>query len=138
MSVELYPQYQLFKFTLLLNYSKENFIRPKIESRAVESTIINRAYYSAFSLAKLWLEEHEFKVKDKMTYIILNEDYISEHRQVSNALKDFGLKKSGQYLYDLHELRKKADYQPYSPITNDDVMKAINYMNKIIKDLKFN
>ena len=44
MIIELYPQYQLFKFTLLLNDNKEIFIKPQIESRAVNGTIINRAY----------------------------------------------------------------------------------------------
>lgn len=138
MNIELYPQCQLLKFTILLNYSKGNFITSKIESRAVDGTIINRAYYSAYSLAKLWLENHDFKIKDKMTYEILGEKFKTEHKQVADGLKEYGFKKCGQYLYDLHELRKKADYNPYVPLTTDDLEKAIFYMNSIIKDLDFN
>lgn len=57
MNIEKYPQYQLYKFTLLLEENKAMYIKPDIESRAVDGTIINRAYYSAYSYALLWLEE---------------------------------------------------------------------------------
>ena len=46
MNIEKYPQYQLYKFTLLLEENKAMYIKPDIESRAVDGTIINRAYYS--------------------------------------------------------------------------------------------
>ena len=88
MIIELYPQYQLFKFTLLLNDNKEIFIKPQIESRAVNGTIINRAYYSAYSYALLWLEEEisEFKIKQKWEYDENGEEYVSEHKQVRDWL----------------------------------------------------
>lgn len=98
----------LYKFTQLLNLNKEKFQRPYTGKRAVNSTIINRAYYSAYSLAKLWLEEHDFKVKDKSDYEMLNKEFITEHYQVRNALKDYGKINTSQYLFDLHNLRKKS------------------------------
>ena len=137
-TIEKYPQYQLYKFTLLLKENKAMFVKPEIESRAVDGTLINRAYYSAYSYALLWLEEtHKFKFKEKWEYESAGEKYITEHQQVSKALKDYGQKKSSQYLYDLHKLRKKADYNPDIPLTNEDLQKAINYMDKIINDLDF-
>lgn len=137
MIIELYPQYQLYKFTLLLNYSKGNFITPEIESRAVDGTIINRAYYSAYSLAKLWLEDKEFKLKGKWEFNEKGEDYITEHQQVKNALKSFKKKRASRNLYKLHELRKKADYKLFDQLTQEDINNAIKYMNNIFNELKF-
>ena len=36
MNIEKYPQYQLYKFTLLLEENKAMYIKPDIESRAVD------------------------------------------------------------------------------------------------------
>ena len=137
MIIELYPQYQLFKFTLLLNDNKEDFIRPQIESRAVDGTIINRAYYSAYSYALLWLEDNKFKPKEKWEYEEEGEKYVSEHRQVRDCLKTQKKKQASKDLYKLHELRKKADYKLFNPLTEDDVNDAIEYMNNIIDELNF-
>ena len=137
MIIELYPQYQLFKFTLLLNDNKEDFIRPQIESRAVDGTIINRAYYSAYSYALLWLEENEFKLKKKWEYEEEGEEYITEHRQVRDTLKLCKKRKASDDLLELHKLRKKADYKLHKPITEDDTKKALKYMNNVFDELKF-
>ena len=137
MIIELYPQYQLFKFTLLLNDNKENFIRPQIESRAVDGTIINRAYYSAYSYALLWLEDNKFKPKEKWEYEEEGEKYVSEHRQVRDCLRSLNKNKASNNLYRLHELRKKADYKLSNPLTEEDIKDAIKYMNSIIDELNF-
>ena len=137
MIIELYPQYQLFKFTLLLNDNKKDFIRPQIESRAVDGTIINRAYYSAYSYALLWLEENEFKLKKKWEYEEDGEEYISEHQQVRNALKDYEKIKASKKLQELHDLRKKADYKLFNPLTKKDLDKSIELMNDTFNELKF-
>ncbi|MBQ2962193.1 hypothetical protein [Methanobrevibacter sp.] len=139
MNIELYPQCQLFKFTILLNYNKEYFIRPEIESRAVNGTVINRAYYSAYSYALLWLEETEkFKPKQKWEFEEKGEKYVSEHQQVRNALKDHNKIKASRKLKDLHDLRKKADYKLSDPLTKNDLDESIEYMNVIFDELKFN
>ena len=137
MIIELYPQYQLFKFTLLLNDNKEDFIRPQIESRAVDGTIINRAYYSAYSYALLWLEDNKFKPKEKWEYEEEGEKYVSEHRQVRDCLRSLNKNKASNNLYRLHELRKKADYKLSNPLTEEDIKDAIKYMNSIIDELNF-
>ena len=137
MIIELYPQYQLFKFTLLLNDNKEDFIRPQIESRAVDGTIINRAYYSAYSYALLWLEENEFKLKKKWEYEYEGEEFITEHNQVRNALKNKRKFNASFKLLELHKLRKKADYKLLNPLTEEEIENSIKYMNDIFDDLKF-
>lgn len=139
MIIELYPQYQLFKFTLLLNDNKEIFIKPQIESRAVNGTIINRAYYSAYSYALLWLEEEipEFKIKQKWEYDENGEEYVSEHKQVRDWLNAYKKNKASNELYKLHNLRKKADYKIYNPLTQEDMKNAIKYMNNLFDELKF-
>ena len=88
MNVEKYPQCHLYKFTLLLEDNKAMYVKHDIESRAVDSTIINRAYYSAYSYALLWLEEEisGFRLKQKWEYEAEGKEYVSEHRQVRDCL----------------------------------------------------
>ncbi len=133
-----YPQYKLYKFTKLLNHNKEKFQKPHTGKRAVNGTIINRAYYSAYSYAHLWLEEtHKFKPKQKWEFEEEEEEYISEHRQVRDALKDNKKIKASKKLKELHDLRKKADYDLFNPLTNNDLDKAMKNMNDIINELEF-
>ena len=109
MNLKKYPQYKLFRFTRLLNLNKKKFQKPYTGKRAVNGTIINRAYYSAYSYALLWLEEmHQFKPKQKWEYNEENEEYISEHRQVRNALKYYNKIETSRKLQYLHDLRKKS------------------------------
>ena len=109
MNIEKYPQYQLYKFTLLLEENKAMYVKPDIESRAVDGTIINRAYYSAYSYALLWLEEISgFKLKQKWEYEAEGKKYVSEHRQVRDCLIKYEKMKASKNLYELHRLRKKS------------------------------
>lgn len=137
MNLKKYPQYMLYKFTQLLNLNKEKFQKPYTGKRAVNSTIINRAYYSAYSYALLWLEERGFKPKQKWEFEADREEYESEHRQVRNALKIYGKMNAHNNLYELHELRKKADYKLFNPLTEDDVKDSIKHMENIFEELEF-
>ena len=138
MKINEYPQYMLFKFTKLLNFNREKFQKQYTGKRAVNSTLINRAYYSSYSYALLWLEEiKNFKLKQKWEYAADGEEYVSEHQQVRNALRDFNKMKSSRKLKNLHDLRKKADYNLFNPLTKKDLDKSIEYMNDIFKELKF-
>ena len=137
MKIEEYPQYRLYKFTKLLNINKEKFQKPYTGKRAVNGTIVNRAYYSSYSYALLWLEDHKFRLKQKWEYEIEGEEYVTEHQQVRDALDDLKYHKTSNKLFQLHELRKRADYKMYYPLTNEDVADSIRYMNEIIDELKF-
>ena len=137
MNLKKYPQYGLYKFTQLLNLNKEKFQRPYTGKRAVNSTIINRAYYSTYSLAKLWLEERGFKPKQKWEFEEEGKEYITEHIQVRDCLKEYKKKKASDNLYALHNLRKKADYMLFSPLAEEEIDDALNYMKNIFDELKF-
>ena len=138
MNLRKYPQYKLYKFTQMLNLNKKKFQTPITGKRSVDSTIINRAYYSAYSYAYLWLvEKYGFKPKQKWEFEEKGENYISEHKQVRNYLKKYNKKKVSSNLYNLHKLRKKADYNLYAPLNEEDVKESLDYMNFIINELNF-
>ena len=127
----------LYKFTKLLNLNKKKFQRPYTGKRAVNSTIINRAYYSAYSYALLWLREQNFKPKQKWEYEVDGEEFITEHKQVQDYLKKHEKEQTSDDLYNLHELRKKADYKMFNPLTEEDTENAMKYMKNIIDELEF-
>lgn len=62
---------------------------------------------------------------------------ITEHQQVRNALYNFGERKVKRELFQLAQLRKKADYDPFCDLTPADVDNAINHMESIFENLKF-
>lgn len=62
---------------------------------------------------------------------------ISEHLQVRNALYNFGEKRMRNELKKLANLRKKADYNPFSDLTPEDVSNALTYMENIFTHLTF-
>ena len=136
LKIDKYPQYRLYKFTKLLNINKEKFQKPYTGKRAVNGTIVNRTYYSAYSYALLWLEEHEFKPKKKWEFEVEGEEYKTEHQQVRDALDELNYHKTSRKLFQLHELRKRADYKMFNPLTDEDVADSIKYMNEIFDELK--
>ena len=54
-----------------------------------------------------------------------------------HALKDNKKIKASKKLKELHDLRKKADYDLFNPLTNNDLDKAMKNMNDIINELEF-
>lgn len=138
MNIKKYPQYQLYNFTKMLNLNKKKFQNPKTGKRSVDSTIVNRAYYSAYSYAYIWLvEKHGFKPKEKWEFEEYGEKFITEHTQVRKELYKLDLHKISNYLYELSNLRKKADYQLFAPLTDEDIQKSVDYMNMIFDELNF-
>lgn len=102
------------------------------------STIINRCYYCSYLYLTEWLTDQcNFKFKKKKDFD-KNEHFITEHKQVRNALKDNGKSNISQRLYDLHDLRTVADYNPLTPLSENDLSKAIHLMEYIFKNIKFN
>ena len=115
---------------------KDQLVHDGCDERCINSTIINRAYFSSFLYCLLWLEE----IKHFKPIPIMNldsEERISEHQQVRNALSNFGEKSIKRELFKLAYLRKKADYDPFNFITTKEVTDAIHHMKKIFNHLKF-
>ena len=52
-------------------------------------------------------------------------------------VKSYKKNKASNELYELHNLRKKADYKIYNPLTQEDMKNAIKYMNNLFDELKF-
>ena len=137
MDIRKYPQFQLYLFTLNLLRLKSLLIPKDCDDRCINSTIINRAYFSSYLFCVLWLEYVKYFRPMPLNGFKSKEERISEHVQVRNALKDFGKKTIGYKLSKLSELRKKADYDPYVDLTPNDVSDAVNHMEQIFNCLKF-
>ena len=106
------------------------------DERCINSTIINRAYFSSYLFCQLWLED----VKNFRAVPIKElpvSERISEHLQVRNALFNFGERRIKEELVKLAGLRKKADYDPFMDLTHNDVSDAIHHMERIFSHLKF-
>lgn len=136
MDITKYPQFELYLLTLHFFMFKDQLIPDGCDERCINSTIINRAYFSSYLFCTLWLED----VK-KFRPISINElninERISEHQQVRNALYNFGEKRMKDELAQLAVLRKKADYHPFLDLTPNDVSQAVKHMEKIFNHLKF-
>lgn len=105
-------------------------------NRCVYSTIINRCYYSSYLYAQEWLfEKYNFEPLLKSNFDNNNE-FITEHKQVRNKFKGINHDKISTDLFDLSTLRKKADYNPFSPISDDELNKAMGLMEHIFQTLK--
>lgn len=137
MDITKYPQYQLYLLTLHLLMLKNMLIPENCDEWCINATIINRAYYSAYLYCALWLEDNKnFKIKHPWDFTG-DETRIGEHKQIREALDNYGKEKMKTELYRLFKLRKKADYEPFTDITSKEVTDAIHHMEKIIKHLKF-
>lgn len=137
MDIKKYPQFQLYLLTLRLLKLKNQLIPKDCDERCINSTIINRAYFSSYLFCVLWLEDVKNFKPIPIKEFEDNEVRISEHLQVRNALYNFGEKIAKKDLDKLAHLRKKADYHPFRDLTSTDVYNAINYMEKIFNSLKF-
>ena len=137
MDITKYPQFQLYLFTLNLLRLKNHLIPKNCDSRCVDATIINRAYFSSYLFCELWLEDVKHFKPIGIKEFDDGEEKISEHLQVRNALQNFGEKKIQFMLSKLSTLRKKADYDPFHDLTSMDVSDAVSYMKTIFSHLKF-
>ena len=137
MNIELYPQWQLYLLTLNLLMLKEQILPENCDEWCVNATIINRAYYSSLLYCELWLKDvKNFKVKKPWEFED-DEDIVGEHKQVRDALFDFGQKTTHKELRKLSDLRNKADYNPFSDISPKELNEAIRHMEEIFKHLEF-
>ncbi|MBQ2831594.1 hypothetical protein [Methanobrevibacter sp.] len=136
MDLTKYPQYQLYLLTLKLMNLKNHLIPENCDERCINSTIINRAYFSSYLLSKLWLEDIK-KFKTIPPWNFGDDKPISEHKQIRQALYNFGEKKMKTELSRLSSLRKKADYNPFTEITHEELSAAIFHMENIFNNLKF-
>ncbi|WP_409200930.1 hypothetical protein [Methanobrevibacter sp. DSM 116169] len=113
LDIKNYPQYQLSIFTMHL-YNNGHILIPKnCETRCIDSTIINRAYYASFLYCKEWLEDTDpnFRIRPKIAFDF-DEKYVTEHEQVLFELKCKNLLVYNK-LSSLKEYRRVADYEPY-------------------------
>lgn len=137
MEINKYHQYHLYLLTLNLLSLKEQLIPKNCDEWCVNSTIINRAYYSSYLYCELWLKEvKNFKPKAPWEFG-QKEKRIGEHKQVRDALYKFGEKEIKKELKDLATLRKKADYEPFTDISQSELNDAIKHMKRIFGQLEF-
>lgn len=130
-------QFHLYLLTLHLMKIKEQLIPQNSNERWAYGTIINRAYYSSYLYCELWLKHvKQFKTKHPWEYK-KGEKRLGEHKQIRNALYDFGKENMKSELNNLAKLRNKADYHPNKKLTLTDVNEAINHMENIYSHLKF-
>ena len=116
---------------------KKNTLVPKnCDNLCVYSIIINRCYYSSYLYASEQLEDkHDFKPLSKWEYG--DKKFIPEHSQVIDKFRYLKIFEVNNYMRDLMDLRKKADYEPFSPLLDDELDKAIEHMENIFDILKF-
>lgn len=137
MNIELYPQWQLYLLTLNLFMMKEEIRPENCDEWCVNATIVNRAYYSSLLYCELWLEDvKDFKPKAPWDFK-KDEEGMGEHKQVRKALYRFGQKTAQKELSNLASLRNKADYNPFTNISPEEVDEAIEHMERIFKQLEF-
>ena len=80
-NIEKSPQYDLYRLTKNLYLNKEKIVPENADMRCVKSTIINRAYYSSYSLASEWLDFYfDFQIKPPRKFK-RNKPFISGHVQ---------------------------------------------------------
>ena len=134
MNIEKFPQYQLYLLTLNLLILKGEILPENCDEWCINATIINRAYYSSYLYCLLWLKYiKNFKPNAPWK----NKKRIGEHKQVRDALYNFGEKEIKRKLTHLASLRKKADYEPFNEISPKEVNDAIKDMEEIFTNLKF-
>lgn len=134
--IEKSPQYDLYRLTKKLNLNKKKLVPRNADSRCVKSMIINRAYYSSYSLAFEWLNHNfDFQIKSPKYYV--GKKFYSGHTQVLKALFKYGKNKSHTDLGRLKRLRTKADYHLESKISDEEVKISLVFMENIFNDLKF-
>lgn len=137
MDITKYPQYELYSFAELLFLKKDDLIPEKCNCRCVYSTIINRCYYSSYLYSLEWLfEKFGFKPRPPEDFD-KNERFITEHKQVRDALKEKNFSAISYELADLAILRKKADYDPFLDISDDELSDAMESMRIIFEKLSF-
>ena len=137
MDITKYPQFQLYLLTLHIFNLKNQLIPKNCDEWCINASIINRAYYSAYLYCALWLEfMKNFKVKKPWDYDD-EDERIGEHKQIREALHEFGEDTMRSELKDLFTLRSKADYEPFVEIASQEVTDAIHHMEKIFNHLKF-
>ena len=133
LNIKKSEEYELYRTVLKLNTNRNQLIPKGYGSRGVYSTIISRAYYSAYSFSLMWLiDKHNFKFRKPYEFDKY-EKYITEHTQVSDALKEHKEYKCSDKLVEMKELRKDADYHLNIPITERQVESTIKNMEYIIK-----
>ena len=137
MNLTKFPQYQLYLLTLKLKVMKTRLLRENCDERCVNATIITRAYYSSYLYCELWLKKmKQFKTKHPWEFKP-EERIVGEHKQVRDALLEFGEENMRDELKELASLRRTADYKPYRKITSQDVNESIEHMKTIFNHLKF-
>lgn len=136
MDITKYPQFELYLLTLHLVMLRDQLVPDGCDFRCINSTIINRAYFSSYLYCLLWLEDVK-KFKPTPIMELDPEERISEHRQVRNALSNFGEDRVTDKLYELAKLRRKADYDPFVDLKPEEVTDAVHHMEKIFNHLKF-
>lgn len=112
MDIKKTSQFDLYIFTLHILGIESLLIPQNSNKRWVYGTIINRAYYASYLFCELWLDKvHKFKPIHPNSFP-KGKKKMGEHKQVRDALDNFGETTIKNKLAKLAKLRKDADYKP--------------------------
>lgn len=135
--IEKEPAYQLYQFTVYLYNQKENDFFKRCNKQIIYRTLINRAYYSSYSIAEAWLlNNHGKSIISPKKFKQRGKKIKSVHAQVRILLEEFNHKKISSKLMRLQELRGKADYELYHYLSDDELNEAIKLMKYVVNNLK--
>lgn len=135
--IEKEPAYQLYQFTVYLYNQKENDFFERCNKQIIYRTLINRAYYSSYSIAEAWLlNNHGKSIISPKKFKQHGKKIKSVHTQVRILLEEFNHKKISSKLMRLQELRGKADYELYHYLSDDELNEAIKLMKYVVNNLK--
>ena len=89
------------------------------------------------SLTNAWLFNNYGKnILSPKDLEIENKPFISVHSQVRKYLEELGHKRISSKLFELQNLRSKADYSLYPNLNEDDLEQAVETMKDIVTKLK--
>ena len=138
MEIEGYPQFQLYLLTLNLLMLKDQIVPKNCDEWCVNATIINRAYYSSYLYCLLWLKKiKRFEPKPPWTFE-KKEKRIGEHKQVRDALYDFGEEDIKKELSDLASLRKRLITNLFMILVQKKSMMRLNIWKEYSDNLNSN
>lgn len=81
--IEKEPAYQLYQFTSFLYHNKNDDFFKSYDNQAIYRSIINRTYYSSYSMTEAWLfNNHGISINGPEYYKSIGEDIVSVHVQI--------------------------------------------------------
>ena len=124
-------EYHLYLFTIYLYVNKSRLYLTSEE--AFNRTMMNRAYFSSYLLSKFYVEVVQLKKIRNPNEFNYSEKIITEHTQVIKFLNNKETRSVSNKLSELKELRKNADYDMITFISDSDCNQAVTLMKDIFR-----